>query len=395
MSLPRVALHSLRGFLGAIACRMTTSVTTNLLLHKLQGALTESDADVQTVVNAAIDALDDLKGTVTALPAIAPSVINRTTNGTLVGSKYAIASARWTILNLEIPLASGGNIVFYAQLPAAPTEGDIVDVKALMEISANEWSALLNIDGNGKTIEKPAHELDWDHTGALSTVFHTSYAPGGRRNMAFRLTYVGGRWRVSDQYAFASASHIYGKWIDLSNGGGVDASTAGDALAVNSSDEFVPYSLVKGRVSKGQATFDGDFTGIFGTSNSYSKDGHVYGKTTNATVTTLCTIASLPNNSRVDVLVTFNAINVSAAATTDTMGVDCRAKFWIDNAGVVTQKGATVQANLDTDVTGTWDATIDNTAGGMPRLRVTGQAATNIQWDAEITIIVRTITDGP
>ena len=77
---------------------------------------------------------------------IAPSIINRTTNGTLVGSKYAIASARWTILNLEIALADGGNTTFYAQLPAAPSEGDIVDFHCLMEIGASAWDALFNIN---------------------------------------------------------------------------------------------------------------------------------------------------------------------------------------------------------------------------------------------------------
>lgn len=327
---------------------------------------------------------------------IAPSVINRTTNGTLVGSKYAIPSARWTILNLEIALADGGNTTFYAELPAAPSEGDIVDFHCLMEIGASAWDALFNIDGNGKTIEiaLPA----WETTGLIGAQFQSSISAAdftrGIAGSAFRLTYVGGRWRVSALKGIANASHVGGKWVDWGNGAGADATTNGDTVTFDGSN-LVPHSLFKGRASRGLTTFDGDFPSVAGSSNSYTRDGHVYGKTTDATVTTLCTIASLPNNSRVDVIVTFNAINVAAAATTDTMGVDCRAKFWIDNAGVVTQKGATVQDNIDNDATGTWDATIDNTAGGMPRLRVTGQAATSIQWDAEITIIVRTITDGP
>ena len=60
MSTPRVELPSLRAYLGAIACRATPTATTVRGLYKLQGALTESDTDVQTVVNAAIDSLDAL-----------------------------------------------------------------------------------------------------------------------------------------------------------------------------------------------------------------------------------------------------------------------------------------------------------------------------------------------
>ena len=326
---------------------------------------------------------------------IAPSIINRTTNGTLVGSKYAIASARWTILNLEIALADGGNITFYAQLPASPTEGDIVDIKALMETSANEWGALLNIDGNGKTIEKDATILDWDHTGALSTVFDTSMSSPTRRNAAFRLTYIGGRWRVSNTYGNASASHVYGKWIDLSNGGGVDASTAGDTLAINSGDEFIPHSLVKGRSSKGQATIDCDFPSVFGSSNAYSRDGHVYGTTTDATQTTLATLAGIPNNCVVDVIATAVAIKSTAAAATDAFRGDARACFYVSNAGVYTQLAAPTQANVIPDGSAAWDFSIDNTAGGAPRLRIQGEGATTVRWGVEVTVVVRTTSAGP
>lgn len=366
--------------------------TATLLMRKpAVGEDTQWDAErqYQPAISHVIDQVETLGG-----GGSTRAVVNRTTNGTLVGTKYAIPSARWLMLNLEIPLASGGDLTFYAQLPAAPTEGDIVDVKCLMEVAANEWSAFLNIDGNGKTIEIPLGP--WDHAGAIGTLFAATFAPSGnKRNAHHRLQYVGGKWRVASTYGHESASHIHGKWIDLSNGGGADNSEPGDTIAVTTSDEFIPYSLIKGRVSKGQTTFDGDFPGAYDTSNSYTKDGHVYGKTTNGTTATLCSIASLPPNSRVDVLATFNAINVAAADENDTFGVDCRAKFYIDGAGVVTQKGTTVQANMDNDVSGSWDATIDNTAGGAPRLRVTGQLATNIQWDAEVTIMVRTIVDGP
>lgn len=60
MTTPRAALPSLRAFLGSIACRATTSTSTNLGLHSLEGALTESDQDVQDVVNAIVTALDPI-----------------------------------------------------------------------------------------------------------------------------------------------------------------------------------------------------------------------------------------------------------------------------------------------------------------------------------------------
>lgn len=60
MTEPRVELPTLRAFLGAIACRKTASTSANLSLRSLQGALTESDRDVQDVVNAIVAALDTL-----------------------------------------------------------------------------------------------------------------------------------------------------------------------------------------------------------------------------------------------------------------------------------------------------------------------------------------------
>lgn len=54
-----VELPSLRGFIGAIALVKTTAVTTVLELLKLQGGLTTNDVDVKTVVNAAIDQIEE------------------------------------------------------------------------------------------------------------------------------------------------------------------------------------------------------------------------------------------------------------------------------------------------------------------------------------------------
>lgn len=53
MTTPRAALPSLRAYLGSIACRKT-STANGIGLFSLEGALTESDQDVQDVVNALV-----------------------------------------------------------------------------------------------------------------------------------------------------------------------------------------------------------------------------------------------------------------------------------------------------------------------------------------------------
>ncbi len=319
----------------------------------------------------------------------APIVINRTTNGTLVGSKYAIPSARWTMLNIEIPLASGGDTTFYAQLPAAPTEGDIVEIKCLMETGAGSWDALLSVDGNGITIEIPAGT--WDHTGAIGTMFASTLSSNGQaRNACYRLVYVGGRWRVTATYQEVSASHLHGKRIDWSNGGGADVSATGDALIVSGTD-MVPHPLFSGRSSKALTTFDANFPALAGSSNGYSRDGHVYATTTDGTQATLCSLAGLPGNAFVDIIVSFVAIDSAAVSEFGMFAVDARARFYVSGVNAVTQVGSTTLSNQHIDNgSWVWAATIDNTAGGAPRLRITGQTATTIRWGAEVTVFVRT-----
>lgn len=64
MTTPAASLPSLRAFLGAIACRKTTTTSANRGLYSLEGALTESDGDVQSVVNALVTTVDALDLTV-------------------------------------------------------------------------------------------------------------------------------------------------------------------------------------------------------------------------------------------------------------------------------------------------------------------------------------------
>lgn len=56
MAAPTAA--SLRALVGLLGCSATTSTSTNRGLRSLQGAQAASDVDVQSVVNALVDALD-------------------------------------------------------------------------------------------------------------------------------------------------------------------------------------------------------------------------------------------------------------------------------------------------------------------------------------------------
>ena len=49
---------SLRALAGMLGCRATTSTSTNRGIPSLTGAIAESDVDVQTVVNALVEAVD-------------------------------------------------------------------------------------------------------------------------------------------------------------------------------------------------------------------------------------------------------------------------------------------------------------------------------------------------
>lgn len=78
MTTPEVSLPALRAFLGSIACTATTSTSTNRGLRSLEGALTKSDADVQSVVNALVAAIDALAGnqSITVIDSGTPTVAN-------------------------------------------------------------------------------------------------------------------------------------------------------------------------------------------------------------------------------------------------------------------------------------------------------------------------------
>lgn len=103
-------------------------------------------------------------------------------------------------------------------------------------------------------------------------------------------------------------------------------------------------------------------------------------QTTDATVTTLDSF-TLSNNSAVTVswMVTGIKSDYSQAASY------CIAACFRNNAGTVTQVGTTQVQALESDAT--WAATADN-SGTTIRLRVTGVAATTIQWTAVCTRLV-------
>lgn len=80
MTTPRASLPSLRSFLGATACRKSTSVTVNRGLYTLIGGLTEHDTAVRDVVTAVVEEVD-------AIPDLAaPGAIGGTTPGQITGT---------------------------------------------------------------------------------------------------------------------------------------------------------------------------------------------------------------------------------------------------------------------------------------------------------------------
>ena len=115
MSTPTASLPSLRAFLGAIACRATTTTSANRGLRSLEGALTESDADVQSVVNAlvtTVDALDLTVGVSTGQKASTRLVgtyehdASTTGTETVVSYAYSGASAYVDLYEVEVTCIS-------------------------------------------------------------------------------------------------------------------------------------------------------------------------------------------------------------------------------------------------------------------------------------------------
>ncbi len=95
MAAPPVEIPSLRAFIGAIALKITTAVTTNLGLYKLQGGLTANDIDVRNVVNGCVDAVDALS-TAGGAPSDA-SYLCLGANLTLTSERVATAGSAITI----------------------------------------------------------------------------------------------------------------------------------------------------------------------------------------------------------------------------------------------------------------------------------------------------------
>jgi len=104
-------------------------------------------------------------------------------------------------------------------------------------------------------------------------------------------------------------------------------------------------------------------------------------QTSDATVTSLSTFTTKPSKAY---LVTAKVVALNATDLTQGAGYVRYASFRTDAAGVLTQIGATA-ATATIEDNAAWDATID-ASGTDIRVRVTGAAATLVNWRGDINI---------
>lgn len=137
----------------------------------------------------------------------------------------------------------------------------------------------------------------------------------------------------------------------------------------------------------GTGTAPGTMSSLFGTATNDDVNEIVSAArltTTDATVTTIASVtALLPTDSMlaVQVVVYARRTGGSAGATGDCASYG-RSVTYKNVSGTITQVGATT-ALWDHESVAGWDVTCD-VGGGVPRIRVTGAANTNITWHAVI-----------
>ena len=109
----------------------------------------------------------------------------------------------------------------------------------------------------------------------------------------------------------------------------------------------------------------------------------VYVATTDATQTVLATFKPNPNRV-VNVIATVLAGGTLDFSKAAAYGLE--AAFRVDSTGAVTLVGSVRSLWTANETDAAWDATID-TSGGLIRVLVTGAAATNISWEADLQIM--------
>jgi hypothetical protein len=111
-------------------------------------------------------------------------------------------------------------------------------------------------------------------------------------------------------------------------------------------------------------------------------------QTTNATVTNLVAIGNAELTNSVGVLIFALVIGrrASGSGSAADSAFYIRAAGYKDNAGTLTQVGSTVDLLTAESVAG-WDCTMD-ASGNAPRIRVTGEATTTIDWSTYYLMVI-------
>lgn len=178
MTTPEVSLPALRAYLGSIACTATTSTSANRGLRSLEGALTESDTDVQNVVNALIDCVDALAvESAASTNGLATSQLVETiahdavSTGTEVAKTYTYsgATARVDLYEIEVTMITDDGLDAYvgrfvrAVNWSGTTLYAVGDSTAVFEIpSSGATSAAFEIYVTGATVQlKVTGSTDW------------------------------------------------------------------------------------------------------------------------------------------------------------------------------------------------------------------------------------------
>lgn len=327
MTTPRAEKPTLRAFLGSIACRKSTSTTTNLGLFTLEGGLTESDQDVQSVVNAAIDALDAGGG--------------GGGGGTAADTSYVDTYS----------LGAGANVQ------------DSLD-EAIHRLLTKTF-----VTFDDETGDLPGSKFV-DQVGNTVAFFDD-----------------GGQLAAAINPHSINETHIQANCLDDSLVYSA-AAIAGTKIAPNFGAQTVQTTgTVQGAIVLGK----GSGTGTSGYLDIEDNDGSVGARsylaevtTTDATVTSIATILPpLGVYAMYVISAVFTAMKSDGSSGFSvTKAATCR-----NNSGTFVQVGSTTTPVAA--VGDACDATID-VSGGDIRFRVTGIAATNYRWGVLVTRMYRT-----
>jgi hypothetical protein len=188
--------------------------------------------------------------------------------------------------------------------------------------------------------------------------------------------------------------------IDVDATGAVTIDSSGGGITLTSAGFLTLASAVFGIVFSGATAFDatagtgaggGLMTQFRATATGEDPNLQIRSakvQTTNATVTNLVAIGNAELTNSVGVLIFALVIGrrASGSGSAADSAFYIRAAGYKDNAGTLTQVGSTVDLLTAESVAG-WDCTMD-ASGNAPRIRVTGEATTTIDWSTYYLMVI-------